>query len=237
MPEDEPEVEPEDDSEPPDVTGRRGAVEVGDRRGAGQRRSSAGTARGGSRRRRRLGRPRRQCAHRRSRRRAAAGGRHRRAGRPARAGGRGRRLHRAAIVRRVRRHLCPSAGQPVLQLFGIELNGTTARISRSSPTAYRHFRPVRPDSDERGLRGVEERGRWPPRQTVGQGGGRRARRGVHLTASLFHWSTYASLARRTGATVIVPLYRAGQRRRHWRYGEDRGAGDGRLHRRAGRPTR
>lgn len=95
--------------------------------------------------------------------------------------------------------------KPVLALFGIELNGTSARIPFFTDGVPPFF--VTGGLDVR----AEEYEGWkvwrltPPNPTekvvVGVHGG-----SFISTASLFHWETYADMARKTGATVVVPLY-------------------------------
>ncbi|ANI38094.1 alpha/beta hydrolase fold domain-containing protein [Mycolicibacterium vaccae] len=96
--------------------------------------------------------------------------------------------------------------KPVLQLFGIELNGTTARIpffTDGIPPFFVRARLTVTSEDYEGWKTWTLAPRRPSgKVVVGVHGG-----SFISTASLFHWSTYASLARRTGATVVVPLYR------------------------------
>ncbi|WP_157897843.1 alpha/beta hydrolase [Mycolicibacterium rutilum] len=95
--------------------------------------------------------------------------------------------------------------KPVLNLFGIELNGTSARIpffTDGVPPFFVTFGLKVSSSEYQGWKV------WtlaPPEPTekvvVAMHGG-----AFISTASLFHWWTYADLARDTGATVVVPLY-------------------------------
>ena len=95
--------------------------------------------------------------------------------------------------------------KPVLQLFGIELNGTSARIPLFSDGIPPFFVRGGLNVTSEDVNGWKT---WTlePRKPTGK-----VVIGVHggsfiSTASLFHWSTYAGLARKTGATVVVPLY-------------------------------
>lgn len=95
--------------------------------------------------------------------------------------------------------------KPVLNLFGIELNGTSARIpffTDGVPPFFVTFGLNVTSSEYEGWRV------WtlaPPQPTekvvVAMHGG-----SFISTASLVHWWTYADIARDTGATVVVPLY-------------------------------
>lgn len=97
--------------------------------------------------------------------------------------------------------------KPVLQAFGIELNGTSARIPFFTDGIPPFFVRAGLDVTSGEYEGWKTWTLAPRRNATDE-----VVVGVHggsfiSTASLFHWSTYASLARRTGATVVVPLYK------------------------------
>lgn len=95
--------------------------------------------------------------------------------------------------------------KPILNLFGIELNGTSARVPFFTdgvpPFFVTYGLNVRSD----------EYDGWKVRTLAPRNPSEKVVVAMHggsfiSTASLFHWSTYSDLARATNATVVVPLY-------------------------------
>ncbi|MCV7279946.1 alpha/beta hydrolase fold domain-containing protein [Mycolicibacterium flavescens] len=95
--------------------------------------------------------------------------------------------------------------KPVLDLFGIELNGTSARIpffTDGIPPFFVTLGLKVTSSEYEGWKVWTLAPTQPTEKVVValHGGS------FISTASLFHWWTYADMARNTGATVVVPLY-------------------------------
>ena len=95
--------------------------------------------------------------------------------------------------------------KPVLNLFGIELNGTSARIPFFTDGVPPFFVTLGLTVTSSECQGWRVWTLAPPKPTdkvvVALHGG-----SFISTASLFHWWTYSDMARATGATVVVPLY-------------------------------
>lgn len=95
--------------------------------------------------------------------------------------------------------------KPILSLFGLELNGTSARIPFFTDGIPPFFVTGGLSVTSSEYEGWKVWTLAPPEPTdkvvVAVHGG-----SFIATASLFHWWTYSDLARQTGATVVVPLY-------------------------------
>ncbi|MCT7661015.1 alpha/beta hydrolase [Mycobacterium deserti] len=95
--------------------------------------------------------------------------------------------------------------KPILGAFGIELNGTSAKIPVFTDGVPPFFVTYGLN-----VRSGEYNG-WKVWTLAPRNPSEKVVVAVHggsfiSTASLFHWSTYADLARATDATVVVPLY-------------------------------
>ncbi|MGV0791445.1 alpha/beta hydrolase [Mycolicibacterium sp. XJ1819] len=96
--------------------------------------------------------------------------------------------------------------KPVLGLFGVELNGTSARIpffTDGKPPFFLTFGLNVASSEYQGWKvwTLSPSTAPPEKVVVAVHGG-----SFIATASLFHWWTYADMVRDAGATVVVPLY-------------------------------
>lgn len=96
--------------------------------------------------------------------------------------------------------------KPVLNLFGLELNGTSARIpffTDGKPPFFLTFGLNVTSTQYQGWKvwTLAPSAEPPDKVVVAVHGG-----SFIATASLFHWWTYADMVRDTGATVVVPLY-------------------------------